>query len=233
MWVDVAIHTVELTRADLSTADSVVVRVGLLIAGALAAGHAARLALAWGLIAVSRLGPRSPRSRWSRRLTEVSLRVAPRGARRRLVRWSGVAVTTGVMVAAATQVASAAAETAPSPPGSPSSTWSTVPAEKVPAPDLDRGRIRQTPPPPPPPPHGAVGVSGAVGVPGADVLVRRGDTLWDIAASQLPRGCTNAQIAAAWPRWYRHNRRVIGPNPHLIIPGMRLLPPARIEAVTR
>jgi Tfp pilus assembly protein FimV len=76
-------------------------------------------------------------------------------------------------------------------------------------------------------------VSGAVGVPGADVLVRRGDTLWDIAASQLPRGCTNAQIAAAWPRWYRHNRRVIGPNPHLIIPGMRLLPPARIEAVTR
>lgn len=57
------------------------------------------------------------------------------------------------------------------------------------------------------------------------VVVRRGDTLWDIAASALEPVATNAEIAAHWPEWYEANRQVIGPNPHLLLPGQILQPP--------
>lgn len=56
-------------------------------------------------------------------------------------------------------------------------------------------------------------------------VVRRGDTLWDIAAARLGPGATPADIAAAWPRWYAANRRLIGPDPSHIVPGQRLIPP--------
>ncbi len=56
-------------------------------------------------------------------------------------------------------------------------------------------------------------------------VVRRGDTLWDVAARHLgPRGSA-AAIAREWPRWYAANRAVIGPDPHHIEPGQRLRPP--------
>lgn len=57
------------------------------------------------------------------------------------------------------------------------------------------------------------------------VVVRRGDTLWDIAAAHLPTTASDARIAAAWPAWYAANRTVIGRDPHLIRPGQRLSPP--------
>ncbi|HET7475582.1 MAG TPA: LysM domain-containing protein [Dermatophilaceae bacterium] len=57
------------------------------------------------------------------------------------------------------------------------------------------------------------------------VVVRRGDTLWDIAARYLGPGATAADIAAAWPRWHSANRAVIGPDPDLITPGLQLRPP--------
>lgn len=56
-------------------------------------------------------------------------------------------------------------------------------------------------------------------------VVRRGDTLWDIAAARLGPGATPADIAAAWPRWYAANRHLIGPDPSHIVPGQRLIPP--------
>ena len=56
-------------------------------------------------------------------------------------------------------------------------------------------------------------------------VVRRGDTLWDIAAARLGPGATAGDIAAAWPRWYAANRRLIGPDPSHIVPGQRLIPP--------
>jgi nucleoid-associated protein YgaU len=62
------------------------------------------------------------------------------------------------------------------------------------------------------------------------VVVRRGDTLWDVAARHLPAGATDAQIAVEWPRWYAANRDVVGPDPHLIRPGMRLVAPAALSA---
>jgi nucleoid-associated protein YgaU len=57
------------------------------------------------------------------------------------------------------------------------------------------------------------------------VVVRPGDTLWDIAAAHLPGDPTTAGVAAAWPRWYAANRRAIGPDPDLLLPGQRLRPP--------
>jgi nucleoid-associated protein YgaU len=59
-----------------------------------------------------------------------------------------------------------------------------------------------------------------------DVVVRRGDSLWDIAARHLGDGSSAAEIAAEWPRWYAANRHVIGADPDLLRPGQRLAPPA-------
>ncbi|HEX6337203.1 MAG TPA: LysM peptidoglycan-binding domain-containing protein [Jiangellaceae bacterium] len=58
-----------------------------------------------------------------------------------------------------------------------------------------------------------------------EVVVKRGDTLWAIAARQLGASATAAEIAAEWPRWYTANRAVIGDDPDLILPGMILRSP--------
>jgi nucleoid-associated protein YgaU len=60
-----------------------------------------------------------------------------------------------------------------------------------------------------------------------DVVVRRGDTLWDIAARHLGPDASPAEVAAEWPRWHAANSAVIGPDPDLLLPGQRLLPPRR------
>jgi resuscitation-promoting factor RpfA len=64
------------------------------------------------------------------------------------------------------------------------------------------------------------------------VVVRRDDTLWDVARRHLPRSASAAEIAAAWPRWYAANRAAIGPDPALLRPGMRLRSPDRRPAGT-
>lgn len=56
-------------------------------------------------------------------------------------------------------------------------------------------------------------------------VVRRGDSLWHIAARHLGPWASATSIAREWPRWYAVNRDVIGPDPHHIEPGQRLLPP--------
>lgn len=63
-------------------------------------------------------------------------------------------------------------------------------------------------------------------------VVRRGDTLWDIARRHLPHGADPARVARAWPHWYAANRGVIGADPSLILPGQRLLIPGRRSAGT-
>ncbi len=57
------------------------------------------------------------------------------------------------------------------------------------------------------------------------IVVRRGDTLWDIAARVLGPNASVAEIAASWPRWHAANRSTIGPDPDLILPGQLLRPP--------
>jgi len=59
-----------------------------------------------------------------------------------------------------------------------------------------------------------------------EVVVRRGDTLWDIAARHLGPDASAAEVAAWWPRWYHANLALVGPQPDRIMPGQRLRPPA-------
>lgn len=61
------------------------------------------------------------------------------------------------------------------------------------------------------------------------VVVRRGDSLWTIAADRLTRP-TAVHIANAWPRWWHTNRRVLGPDPNLIRPGQQLRPPVHLRS---
>jgi nucleoid-associated protein YgaU len=58
-----------------------------------------------------------------------------------------------------------------------------------------------------------------------EVVVHRGDSLWDLAARHLGPDASAADVAAEWPRWYAANRQVIGPDPDLLLPGERLVPP--------
>ncbi len=59
------------------------------------------------------------------------------------------------------------------------------------------------------------------------VVVRKGDSLWSIAARELGPRATADAIAARWPDWYATNRHVIGNDPDLILPGQVLrIPPA-------
>lgn len=69
------------------------------------------------------------------------------------------------------------------------------------------------------PPHAEHGVAD-------EVVVRRGDTLWDIATRHLGPDSGAAEVAAEWPRWYAANRGVIGEDPDLLLPGQRLVAPS-------
>ncbi|MCH8570107.1 LysM peptidoglycan-binding domain-containing protein [Nesterenkonia sp. AY15] len=51
------------------------------------------------------------------------------------------------------------------------------------------------------------------------VVVRLGDSLWDIAAEHLGPDATDWEIAASWPEWYAVNRDRIGADPGIILPG--------------
>ncbi|MBD1590890.1 LysM peptidoglycan-binding domain-containing protein [Arthrobacter sp. S1_S22] len=57
------------------------------------------------------------------------------------------------------------------------------------------------------------------------VTVHAGDTLWDIAARYLGPGVSDLDIALHWPRWYEANRKVIGQDPDVLLPGQILQPP--------
>jgi hypothetical protein len=75
---------------------------------------------------------------------------------------------------------------------------------------------------------GAAGGTGGARPDGAHT-VRRGDTLWGIAAAHLrPAARSAAAIDRYWRQVYRANRARVGPDPDLIHPGTRLLvPPER------
>jgi hypothetical protein len=110
----------------------------------------------------------------------------------------------------------------PSPTAGPLAAPTPTPATQTPAPlaPVPTG----VPPASAHPPKGTT--SGAK--PSVRVTVRRGDTLWGLAASQLrAEGTppTERAVAVSWPRWWAANRRLIGPDPDLIRPGQRLLTP--------
>jgi resuscitation-promoting factor RpfA len=70
--------------------------------------------------------------------------------------------------------------------------------------------------------------------PRSPVVVRPGDSLWAIASRRLagdPRADRPSvgEVAREWPRWYRANRALIGPDPDRLAPGQRLHPPTPKE----
>ena len=63
-----------------------------------------------------------------------------------------------------------------------------------------------------------------------EVVVRPGDTLWDIAARDLPAGTPTDQVSRRWHRIWAANRTAIGADPDLIRPGTALRLPPRKDA---
>lgn len=61
--------------------------------------------------------------------------------------------------------------------------------------------------------------------PAAEIVVRPGNSLWSISARALPLGTPDGEVAAATRRLYDLNRRVVGADPDLIIPGQHLRTP--------
>ena len=220
---------------------------------------AAWVLTAWLLIAVLLTVLARAPGQVGRFASALARRWAPTAVRRSVELALGLTVATGVLGAgtshaaapfpgaAASRVesapaAAAACDPAAVPPGPLDLDWATSgPASPPPsasaaepaapspaAATLDAGtrapgddRPRTAPPAPPaPPPRGARP---------ALVVVRPGDTLWDLSAAAL-RGAgepepSDARIAQAWPRWWAANRDVVGPDPDLILPGMQLTPP--------
>lgn len=67
-----------------------------------------------------------------------------------------------------------------------------------------------------------------------EVVVRRGDSLWALAAARLPRSAGPAEVDRAWRAVYAANRAEIGADPGLIRPGQRLhLPETTAEGDDR
>jgi len=97
--------------------------------------------------------------------------------------------------------------------------------------DLDRPTAGYLPPVPPPLTKRApAGPSLLAPSPRRELIddgyvVRRGDSLWDVAARHLGADATAADIAREWPRWYAANQAVIGFDPGVLRPGQVLHAP--------
>lgn len=63
--------------------------------------------------------------------------------------------------------------------------------------------------------------AAAVGAASGMYTVRTGDSLWEIAARELPHA-DDREITEAWRAIWRANRDVIGANPGLIRPGQQI-----------
>ena len=186
---------------------------------ALAAALGAWCVLGWltaGLLlaVVARLlGPASPLTRWALVLTPFALR-----------RMAAALLGLGLVAAPVTMALPAQALTtvvAAAQPGSPSGSAAALERwtpDRPAAPSPAGPQREPTPPLLVSTPHPERAVSD-------EVVVRRGDTLWDIAARALDPGASAADIATSWPRWHAANRSTIGPDPDLIRPGQLLRPP--------
>lgn len=119
----------------------------------------------------------------------------------------------------------------PGAPSAPSSVAPAVPVPSVPpaehlspAPPAQSGQPRHLAPTGRAP--DTPGLNGqpepAAPVPVGTVVVAPGDSLWLLAAADLPAEATNAQIASSWKAWYEANVSVIGADPDLLLPGQVL-----------
>jgi len=141
----------------------------------------------------------------------LALALTAAGVTRRLLvptAWRTAAVAALGLAVTAGPTATATADPAGAPPPAP------APArlDGLPLPDRPVGRPpTSTAPAPAPAP--------------ADVTVRSGDTLWSLAAAALPTNATDSEVDRTWRAWYAANRRAVGPDPDLLLPGQRLVAP--------
>ena len=164
-----------------------------------------------------------------------SARVAPAVLRSFVAAAVGGSLAIGTATAASASpppgglrpVATAAATPAGVLAGLPAPGWGTgpAPAQEPPSPGWTPSR----PAPPPVQPPADIGLVSPAPTAGRTVdehvVVRRGDTLWAIAARHLGRGADAAEIAREWPRWFAANRTAIGADPDVLQPGQLLRPP--------
>ncbi|WP_432479376.1 LysM peptidoglycan-binding domain-containing protein [Nocardioides sp. GXQ0305] len=91
----------------------------------------------------------------------------------------------------------------------------------------DRPTTHATRPPEPSPSSTPAAAAGEAGRRSPTVRVQRGDTLWDLAAADLPDRAPLAAVDERWRVIHAANREVVGDDPDLILPGQRLrLPPS-------
>ncbi|SDO27027.1 LysM domain-containing protein [Nakamurella panacisegetis] len=208
--------------------------------------------LTWAiLVALVALGGHLPGS--AGRSAHVLLgRIAPKAARKLVLSVVGVSLMSGLAVggapgASAVSAPPGADQSSASGPSGDTATTSWTPVEgsavqldRVPVPTVGLDRPEAPTPTPldidwPTTPSTS---GAAVGSPARTVdvdwprstepvVVRRGDSLWSIAAAHLPAGASPAEITQAWHRWYAANKSVIGADPDRILPGQILLPPTQ------
>jgi len=191
---------------------------------AILAGLAAELCVLYLLLTAILVGCSQLPGLTGRLAGALTGRLVPAFLRRAVEATLGIAVATA-SVSAPAAPALAAGTAGPRP--SPTSTAAAPPAARTPGPPLPSLDRPEGPPQPrarPPVTPGQILTPGRAVVDVA-VVVRRGDSLWRIAARHLGPQVTEAQVAAAWPRWYAANRAVVGPDPNLLLPGQRLIPP--------
>ncbi|MGR6899727.1 LysM peptidoglycan-binding domain-containing protein [Glutamicibacter sp. BSL13] len=183
-------------------------------------GYLLWLCLGWLAHLLSRTAAR----RGHQRLALMLGRVGPRFLRRLYISGLGVGLVTALplgtaAVAGQAVTAQAAANTIPGPGfpvGAGTSDDQREPRVPVPTWNAQRtaiplGRTLGTPP-------GAAQSRPVV----QEVIIRHGDTLWDIARTRLGESASIGDVAAYWPRIHQRNRDVIGADPDLLQVGMVL-----------
>jgi resuscitation-promoting factor RpfA len=130
----------------------------------------------------------------------------------------GVVLSPALAVAAGPGATATSAATAPAGAIIPTPSWPTDDTLPAPTWPTTTGTTASSPPSTP----------TAASHPASTVVVRRGDSLWRIAASRLPGHPSERRIAASWPRWYAANRTVVGNDPDHIVPGQLLHVPGQL-----
>lgn len=174
------------------------------------------------------------------RLAKAALRLAPRIARTTLITAAGASMvlTAGPALAAQGDTGPQGApdhnssaiylgfDSAPNP-SVMSPPVTSAPTPTAPAPTAPSTPTTSVPTEPSAPTSGSDEKTTAATTSNS-VVVAAGDSLWSITA-QLNPTATNAELNALWPQLYESNKQVIGPNPHLIIPGTQLFIPASLS----
>ncbi len=139
----------------------------------------------------------------------ISAAVVPTAFRR------GVLAACGVALAGGLAAPSYADTGGPHPPGVHAVAGSDA-LRGLPYPDRVAGREHRDGPPGPSPSTAE-----------HSVVVRPGDSLWDLAARGLPAGSSAADVTRRWHEIYAANRSRIGPDPDLLVPGLHLRLPGK------